>query len=188
LGTTAQSKANSASHFIQWELLIVALGLFTIREKFDYCVILGLVLLMVFISVRILCGKFWPRGTGMEGPVGLFVLSAALATWISYDFSTALLQFARILAAVALFSMIAEGHPAFQSWLAAGFLAAAFLLAVYWPLQHDFSASQGKFQIVDKIGSWIETRPEFKIEGLLTFHPSKCSRGTGLAVLSVSPL
>ncbi len=176
---------NSASQFIQWGLIIAALGLFTIREEFDYWVILGLVLLVIFFSVRILSGNFWPRSTGLEGPVGLFVLSAALATWISYDFSTALLQFARILAAVALFSLIAEGHPAFQRWLAAGFLAAAFLLALYWPLQHDFSASQGKFQIVDKIGSWIETfGPEFKIEGLTGpfIHPNVAAGTLALAV------
>ena len=147
--------------------------------------ILGLVLLVIFFSVRILSGKFWPRGTGLEGPVGLFVFSAALATWISYDFSTALLQFARILAVVALFSLIAEGHPAFQSSLAAGFLAAAFLLAVYWPLQHDFSASQGKFQIVDKIGGWIETYgPEFKFEGLTGpfIHPNVAAASLALAI------
>src|SRR4030067_3028863 len=81
--------------------------------------------------------------------------------------------------------MTAEAPPAFQSSLAAVFLAAAFLLAVYWPLQHDFSASQGKFQIVDKIGRWIETNgPEFKIEGLTGpfIHPNVAAGTLALAI------
>lgn len=146
-------------------MIIAALGLLTIREQFDYWVILALILLVIFLTVRIWSGDLWPRSTGLDGPVALFVLSAAVATWIAYDFSAALLQFARILAAVALFTLIATGHPGFQRWLAIGFLLASCLLALYWPLQHDFSVSQGKFQFVDDFGYWIEAHlPEIKFE------------------------
>lgn len=185
MGAVSQPDEIPVSTWLQWALILTALSLFTVREEFDTWVILGLVLLVIFFSVRIASGSFWPAGTGLEVPVGLFVFSAAIATWISYDFSAALLQFARILAGIALFSLIAAGHPSIQNWLAAGFLAAAALLAVYWPLQHDFAASSGKFEVVDAIGRWIEANGlHFKLEGLTGpfIHPNVAAGTLALAI------
>lgn len=181
---------------LEWLLLVSALGLFTTTEVYNTRVTAGLGLLAVFFVLRSLRGRLWTSQTGLEIPTLLFVGSAGVATFISFDSGNALLQFARILAALGLFTMLMEqgqaGGPGrlledprrVHSALAVAFFAAAVVLAIYWPLQHDFQAHPAKFGPLNAAGQWIETHlPAVKFESLTgpSIHPNVASGTLALA-------
>lgn len=140
---------------LEWALVLVATALFTITESYQPSVTVGLGLLAVFFAERGLRGKLASLRSGMEGPVLLFIISAAAATAISYNSGAALLQFARILAAAALFFIIADSQSPVREMAASGFLLATAGLAVYWPLKNDFSLAPGKLGVITGIGQWL---------------------------------
>jgi hypothetical protein len=159
---------------LSWFLLILALGFLTIIETYNLLATIGLGLMALFFALRVLDNSLWPTQSRLEIPAILFVGSAALATFISYSQGGALLQFARILGGLGLFTMLAqvgsgnysEGFKSRQNhsrsefflprWLAAGFVIAATVLAVYWTLQNDFSSQTAKVAIFHQVGLWIE--------------------------------
>jgi len=141
--------------WLEWALLLAALAAFTITEQYRPYVTVGLGLLAASFGLRWLrTGKFVPR-SGLELSAILFIASAALATWIAVDQPTAMLQMARILAAAALFYAVVNLERAWLPWLAAGLVAAAAFLALYWPLQHDFAAETAKFAAITNLGLWL---------------------------------
>lgn len=141
--------------WLEWGCLLAALGAFTITEQYQPYVTGGLVLLAIAFLMCWLRTRRFIRRTEMELPGLLFVLSAGLATWIAYDRPTAMLQFARILAACVLFYEIASINRHFLPWLGTGFVLVAAFLAVYWPLQHDFAAGAVKIEAINRIGLWL---------------------------------
>ena len=147
----------------EWLLLVSALALFTITETYQPYVTVGLALLAVFYAERGLRGKLIAVRTGLEIPLLLFVLSAGLSTWLSYNQGPALLQFARLLAAVGVFLILVESRPPVPEAAAFVFLTAAAGLALYWPLKNDFSISPGKL-------AWI-TATGLRINALLPSPP-----------------
>ena len=150
-----------------WLVLFAATGLFTITEVYNTGVVVGMGLLALFFAIQVVNGRLWPEHTALEIPAVLFIGSAAAAAFISYQQGDALLQFARILAALALFTMVAESSLAEQRWLVSGLVLAAAALAVYWPLQHDFSSLPGKFDAIYSLGLWIDQNlPEIKFASL----------------------
>ena len=140
---------------LEWALVLVATALFTITESYQPSVTVGLGLLAVFFAERGVRGKLASLRSGMEGPVLLFIISAAAATAISYNSGAALLQFARILAAAALFFIIADSQSPVREMAASGFLLATAGLAVYWPLKNDFTLAPGKLGAITDIGQWL---------------------------------
>lgn len=145
----------SSLAYPEWLLLLAGLGLLTITEQYRWFVTVGLVLMGISFGLRAWrSGHLLPR-MGLEIPALLFLLSAGVATWISYDRSAALLQFVRILAAGVLLYAVVDSGKAFIPWLAGGVVAAASYLAVYWPTQFDFSAGAAKFPILQRLGGWL---------------------------------
>lgn len=160
---------------LEWLLALAATGLFTITEEYNTAVVVGMVLLALFFALRVINGRLWPERTGLEIPAILFVGSAAVATFISYNQGGALLQFSRSLAGLALFTLIVQSSLAEQRWLAVGFILAALVLAVYWPLQNDFTTQPVKFEAIHAAGLWVEEHlPDFKLESWTgpSIHPA----------------
>lgn len=144
---------------IEWLLLAAALAAFTITETYAGYVSLGLLLLAGAFSLRIIRTHHLAPLTGLEAPGLLFIVSAAVAAWAAYDQPTALLQFARILAAAVLYyavidSTLQPDKPRRSYTVvrltAFVFVLAAAGLALYWPLLHDFSAEPSKFSFVNE--------------------------------------
>ena len=77
--------------------------------------------------------------TGLELPLLLFVFSAGLSTWISYNQGPALIQFGRILGSVGLFVALVDSRPLTQKTVATGFLFIATALASYWLIHNDLT-------------------------------------------------
>lgn len=139
----------------EWGFILLGIGLLTLTEQYQTYILFGLALLVAANLLRWLRTGRLARRSGLEWPIVLFLGSAAVAVAISYEPATSFLQLTRMLAAVTLFYSITESNEQQQTWLAAGFVLAAAVLAVYWPLQHDFSAEPGKLGMITQIGGWL---------------------------------
>ncbi len=145
----------------EWTCLLAALGALTITEEADryvaveWLMLAGLAGLAASFAVRWARTGHPIRRTGLDGPWALFLVSAAIAAWISYNYGEAWLKFARILAAAVLYYALADSDERTLRGVAAGFVLAAAGLALYWPTQHDFAAEPGKLAIITTIGQWI---------------------------------
>jgi O-antigen ligase len=152
---------------LEWTLLLIGLGLISVTEVFQVYSIIGLVILLVAFALRaIRDGRWWLR-TGMEIPGLVFLISAGLATWISYDRGIAFLQFERFVAAGVLFYAVAgrkiktEDDSGAQRkevelrWIAAGILILAAGLAIYWPLHQDYRSLDNKLFPITNLLDWI---------------------------------
>ena len=143
--------------WLEYGFLLAALAAFTITEVYRPYVSVGFVLLGTSFLLRGLrTGRLSPK-TGLEVPLILFISSAAIATWIAFDRPTAALQFARILAGCALFYAVIDSNQNVRRWTATLLVLAAVALAIYWPIQHDFTAQPVKFEPVTQLGLWINS-------------------------------
>jgi O-antigen ligase len=139
----------------EWAILSLAVAAFTITEQYHWYITAGLLLLPVAFGLRwVRTGKFISR-TGLELPMLLFLVTAGVATWIAVDRGTALLQFARMLAAAGMYFAVVQSEKQLRPWLVAGMVLITFSLALYWPLQHDFAADLEKFPLIAQTGVWI---------------------------------
>ena len=142
-------------NILEWAILGIAVAAFTITEQYRWYVTAGLLMLVAA------CGLRWARTrnllphTGLELPLLLFLGTAGLATWLAVERGNALLQLARMLAAWVLFYAVVQSDKRLRPWLFAGVVLLTLGLALYWPLQHDYSASPGKFPWITQLGVWI---------------------------------
>jgi len=152
---------------VEWLLLLAALAVLTPAHTSSGWTAAAVGALAAFFALRARRGVIWPHRTGLEVPMGLFVLSAGVAVWVAYNPFLALLQFSRLLAGVALFAFLAGSNTSEQRWLAAALVLAAVVLAVCWPLQHDFTAEPAKFACSQSAGLWANAHlPRLVLTGL----------------------
>ena len=167
---------------LEWFCLLAANGLLIASDNYNPIVVIALALLTVFLGLRSLRGAIWPQLTGLEIPILLLLVSAAMGVWLSFNTLSAMLQFARMLGALGLFMAIADSGRQPQRWLAMGFLVATAGLAVFWPLQHDFTIEQVKLRFISSVGSWIQSVtpaiPDFPKE----IHPNVAGGIFALAI------
>jgi tetratricopeptide (TPR) repeat protein len=163
-----KSGSLARSTWLEWSLLLIGLGLICITEAFRVYTLIGLALLIVAFALRAIRDGRWWLHTGMEIPGLVFLASAVLAAWISYDRGAAFLQCERFIAVGILFYAVAgrkihknEENSAFKEeaelrWVAAGILVLASVLALYWPLHQEYSAAVDKFFLITNLLGWIK--------------------------------
>jgi O-antigen ligase len=150
-------RVNNTKKWLEYGFLLAALAAFTITEVYRPYVSVGLVFLGTsFILRGLRTGRLFPKN-GLEVPLILFISSAAIATWIAFDRPTAALQFARILAGCALFYAVIDSSQNVRRLTAALLVLASVVLAIYWPIQHDFTAQPAKFDPLNTAGLWVNT-------------------------------
>jgi len=171
--------------WLEYGLLLAALAAFTITEIYRPYVTVGLIFLGTsFILRGLRTGRLFPKN-GLEIPLILFIISAAIATWIAFDRPTAALQFARILAGCALFYAVIDSSQNVRHWIAALLVLAAVVLAIYWPIQHDFNTQPAKFEPVTQLGLWINSHlPEVDFS-FLTGHAIHPNVAAGTLLLAI---
>lgn len=140
---------------LEWGLLAVALAAVSLNEVYRPYLpwtlpVLGLVFFLRAFRARRLGSR-----SGLDLAALLFTLSAGIAAAIAYQPGPAFLQLARILAGVVLFYSIIDSPPLLRRWVAVLFVLAAAALAVYYPLQPDFSPIPGKFPALAQLALWI---------------------------------
>jgi len=128
-----------AALFLEWLSLFGALVLFSLPQTHPLQPIAGFFLLAIFFLIEAVQGKLFKIRTGLELPLLLFVVSAGLSTWISYNQGPALIQLGRILVSVGLFIALVDSRPKTQEIVAIGFLFIATALASYWLIHNDLT-------------------------------------------------
>lgn len=110
--------------------------------------------------------------TPLDLPIALFVVSALIGVWASYDSAPSWNKFAMIVAAVALYYVLVASRAVPQLletfvWL---FLIGCCALTFYFVTQHDYAAQPGKFGFITAIGlSLNRVAPQL---GLHVFDPN----------------
>jgi O-antigen ligase len=107
--------------------------------------------------------------TPLDLPLGLFILSALVGVWASYDPATSWSKFALIVAAVAIYYGIVwlRAAPRLLEICVQFFLIGSAVLAVYFVTQNDFVSQSGKFDLITAIGAAIT-----RVAPQLPFHRS----------------
>jgi hypothetical protein len=102
----------------------------------------------------------------------LFVVSALIGVWASYDTATSWRKFAMIIAAVALYYVLValRGAPQLIKAFVWLFLFGCCALTLYFVTQHDYAAQPGKFGFITAIGLILNhAAPQL---GLHVFDPN----------------
>ncbi len=140
---------------LEWALLLAGTILTVLSSTREYFPQISLTILLLAFAVRInRTGQFLPR-SGMEAPWLLFLGSAAVAAAISIFPMQALLQFNRLAAAFVLFCALVEAGYRVKRLVAWGLVLAGGVLAVYWPLTHEFASDPGKIPPLTAIGKLV---------------------------------
>lgn len=151
----ARSGLSTALLAVEWGLLAVGLAAVSLTEVYrPYLPWTLPVLGLVFFLRAFRAGRLGSR-SGLDLAAALFTLSAGIAAAIAFQPGAAFLQLVRILAGIVLFYSVLDSPPRLQQWLAALFALAAAALAVYYPLQPDFTPLPGKFPALAQLGLWI---------------------------------
>ena len=141
--------------WIEWGLILFGLVTLTITESYQPYVTLGVLSLLISVGLRSLRTKMIIQPTGLELPFLFFLSSALVASWLAYDHNTSYLQFARILSIPILFYALCASNMTVMRWVSNGLVFLAAILAIYWPIQHDFIFEPAKFQTIQSLGLWI---------------------------------
>ena len=145
-------------------LSLIAVGLFASAKTYQATMLGGLGLLLIALVLRWgRTGRPLPR-TRLDGPLGLFLLSALLSLWVSYSLETSLAKFGLLLSSVLLFYMLVRAPHRVRLLMAAGLVLFGSGLSLYFVTQNNELASiaAGKFSILGFIGDSIRAiSPQF---------------------------
>jgi len=105
--------------------------------------------------------------TPLDLPIAIFMVTAAIAAWASYDHQAAFAKLCTLAGAVFLFYALA-GQPRANFLLTAMFLSGAgAVIAIYFLLANDWQAMPADLGFINRLGlSWMAVRP-----GLSLFPP-----------------
>ena len=107
--------------------------------------------------------------TPLDLPLALFLVSALIGVWASYDPATSWSRFGLIVLAVAIYYLVvwSSGSPDHWldwligrlahclSWIVWSFLVGSAALAVYFVTQHDYSSGPNKFEPIAQVGLFL---------------------------------
>jgi len=98
--------------------------------------------------------------TLLDLPIAIFLVTAAVAAWASYDHQAAFAKLCMLAGAVFLFYALA-GQPRVNFLLVAAFLGGTgAMIAVYFLLAHDWQAMPADLGIINHLGlAWMAVRP-----------------------------
>ncbi len=137
---------------LEWTLLLAGTILAVLSSTREYFPQGTLIVLLLAFAVRVnRTEKLLPR-SGLEGPWLLFLGSAAIATFISIFSVQALLQFNRLVAAFVLYCALVEAGYRMKRLVAWGLVLTGGILAMYWPLTHEFASDPGKIPPLRALG------------------------------------
>jgi O-antigen ligase len=120
--------------------------------------------------------------TPLDLPIALFLVSALIGVWASYDPATSWTKFAMLVTAVALYYgfVALRASPQLLEMFIWLFLFGNVLLVVYFVTQHDFASESGKFGLISSIGSFLNSAaPMLRLHD---FHPNIVSGSLEIAL------
>lgn len=123
-------------------------------------------------GLRLAAGRFPVKQTRFDPLLWLFLISAAVSAWVSYNQPAAWDKFWLIVGATILFYALA-GQRAPNLWtIFMGLAVFGGAIAVYFLATHDWNAIPAKIEMLNRIGlRWMEWRPAV-FDGLHSLHPN----------------
>ena len=120
--------------------------------------------------VRVFFGFFPFRRTTLDLVLVVFLVTAAIGLWATYDRTTGWAKFWIIIAAILLFYALA-GQPRANLWLVAGLLSGfGAILAGYFLLNYDWTVKPADINVLTRLGLWwMGVRPTISAGGV---HPN----------------
>lgn len=120
--------------------------------------------------LRTIAGRETVRRTLLDVPIGLFVLTALLGVWASYDRLSAWAKFWQISSAVLLYYALSR-QPRLNFWkIAYLFSSIAAVIGLYFMLTHDWFLQPADLALLNRLGTrWMTIRPDFQSPSL---HPN----------------
>jgi tetratricopeptide (TPR) repeat protein len=111
--------------------------------------------------VRLLTGALPNKTTPLDVPMALFLITACLGVWVSYNRNAAWAKFWLIAEAILLFYVISR-QPQHNLRVVAGLIIALEIFLVSWfLLAYDWKTSPIEFNMLNRVGMWWENiRPE----------------------------
>lgn len=112
-------------------------------------------------GIRILAFRPPFERTPLDVPVWLFLITALISAWVSYDPQVAIVRLQLIVAAFILYYALVS-QPANGLWRLAAFISlAGLLIATYFLLTHDWTAASEKIGYITRLGQmWMNIRPD----------------------------
>jgi O-antigen ligase len=121
-------------------------------------------------GLRFTVGEPLFRRTRIDAWLAIFLFTAFVGAWASYDRFTATQKLYLIIEAVILYYALTSQPKENLVWVSAGFFGIGVGAAGYYFLTHDFIAAPRKVELVNMIGRWIMwVRPEL---GWRAIHPN----------------
>jgi len=110
---------------------------------------------------RLLGRRFPFRRTSLDIPVALFLLTALVGAWASYDRPAATAKLWVLLGAVFFFYAMA-GQPRSNFWLVCAFLSAsAASISIYFLLTNDWRVTHPDLDLINRLAfPWMALRPK----------------------------
>ena len=139
----------------EWGFLLGGLAGVMLASPGEVWVLLGALALVLSFCLRAWRTDWLLPNTGLELPWILFLASAGVAAWISIFGEAAALQFSRLLAGFVLFCALVQTRTFIARAAAWVLLAGTGLLAVYYPLTHNFESDPAKLPVVNALGRAI---------------------------------
>jgi len=139
----------------EWGFLLAGLAGVVLASPGEAWVLLGGLALVISFCLRAWrTGRVLPS-SGLELPWVLFLASAAFAAWLSIFPDSAFLQLIRLAAGFVLYCAVVEASPQIARLAGWGLVAGAGLLALYWPLTHNFESDPAKLPLFNTLGRAI---------------------------------
>jgi hypothetical protein len=95
------------------------------------------------------------------------------------------LRTGRLFPGCALFYAVIDSSQNVRHWIAALLVLAAVGLAIYWPIQHNFTSQPAKFEPLNAVGLWVNTHiPQINLSTLTgpSIHPNVAAGTLLLAI------
>ncbi|MBM3747836.1 MAG: hypothetical protein FJW34_18775, partial [Acidobacteria bacterium] len=142
---------------LDWLCVLAANALFVSAKTYHPYMWAGVALVALPFVARWIGEGRPARRTPLDLPLGLFLLSALLGLWPSYDLTLSWPLFFRLLGGVALFYLLVNHSRSERfAWaFAAGLVSLGLAAAIYFITQYRAADYPDKFEVIGRIGDTI---------------------------------
>jgi hypothetical protein len=129
-----------------------------------------LIIALLPLFIRIVSGRFPLFRTRLDLLLLIFLLTALIGVWASYNQDRAWEKFWLILASIFLFYTLAKQPPSTLWIVVSTLVVLGIIIGSYFLLTHDWQSQPADLLIINQIGDkWISVRPTID---LLELHPN----------------
>jgi O-antigen ligase len=167
------------SWFFIIEFICIALAV-VLWKFFPGVIWQPLLIAIIPLLLQIATGRPPLARTPLDIPIVIFLLTAGVGIWTSYQPAAAWTKFWFLIAAILLYYLLAR-QPVDNLWKAAGIISLlGFGIGIYFFFSNNWELQPQKFILISQVGiAWMQIRPDIN---LVSINPNDIA---GIAVISV---